>query len=145
MPITECARTEVVTAGPRETVYEVARLMNEENVGSVVITEEGRPVGIVTDRDLVIRAMSRDLDPRTTAIQEIMTRDLVTVREDVGIYDAMGCAKAEGVRRLPIVNVDGELVGIVTMDDIIQLLTLEMRCVTDVIESATPSGRFRAG
>ncbi len=144
MPISECARTEVVTASPRETVYEVARLMNEENVGSVVITEEGRPVGIVTDRDLVVRAVSRDLDPRRTAIREIMTRDLVTVREDVGIYDAMGCARAEGVRRLPIVNRDGELVGIITMDDMLQLLTQEMRCVTDIIESATPAGRLQA-
>ena len=144
MPITECARNEVVTAGPRETVYEIARLMNENNVGSVVITEEARPVGIVTDRDLVLRVVSRDLDPRTTAVREIMTRDLITVREDIGIYDAMGCARSEGVRRLPIVNGDGELVGIITVDDIIRLLTQEMRCVTDIIASATPSGRVRA-
>ncbi len=144
MPITECARDDVVTASPGDTVYEVAKQMNDLNVGSIVITEEDRPVGIVTDRDLVVRVVSKDIDPRKTAIRDVMTRDLITVREDVGIYDAVGCARTEGVRRLPIVNKEGELVGIITMDDLIQLLTREMRCVTDIIASATPAGKVRA-
>jgi signal-transduction protein with cAMP-binding, CBS, and nucleotidyltransferase domain len=141
MPVFECCRTAVVTASPEASVREVARLMSESNVGSVVImTDDCCPIGIVTDRDLVTRVMAPDRNPKTTKIREVMTTDLVVVEENTGLYEALQCVRDKGIRRLPIVDGDGKLVGIITMDDIIRLLGQELQCMGEVIrEKASPA------
>lgn len=140
MAILECCRADVVTASPDATVSDIARLMDESNVGSVVITSADRcPVGIVTDRDLVTRVMAKNKDPKKTAISEVMTEDPIVVNDGTGLYEAMQCVREEGVRRLPIVDDDCKLVGIITMDDIIRLLGREMRCIGEVIREASPA------
>jgi signal-transduction protein with cAMP-binding, CBS, and nucleotidyltransferase domain len=140
MTVAECCRMDVVTASPGAKVIDVARLMEDSNVGCVVITgDDNCPVGIVTDRDLVVRVMAAGLDPGKTSISDVMTEDLVLVEDGTGLFEAMQCVREEGIRRLPIVDDDGRLVGIITMDDIIRLIGAEMQCIGDVIREATPT------
>jgi len=139
MTILECCRAEVITAPPEAKVSEIASLMAESNVGSVVITTDDCPVGIVTDRDLVCRVMATGKDPEKTRISEVMTKDPVMVLDDTGLYEALQCVSREGIRRLPIIDGDGLLVGIITLDDIIRLLGQEMQCMGEVIRESTPA------
>jgi signal-transduction protein with cAMP-binding, CBS, and nucleotidyltransferase domain len=139
MTILECCRAEVITASPEATAHEVARLMGEAGVGSVVITgPDDCPLGIVTDRDLAIRVLAENLDGKKVKAGDIMTGDLLVVEDGTGVYEAVRCARAEGVRRLPIVDAEGKLVGIITADDIVRLLAEELRCVTDIIREESP-------
>ena len=139
MTVLECCRMDVVTASPDAKVIDVAGMMNDSNVGCVVITENQCPVGIVTDRDLVTRVMATGWDPNKTAISEVMTRDPVVVEDGTGLFEAMQFIREEGVRRLPIVDSDGNLAGIITTDDIIRLIGQEMQFIGDVIKEASPS------
>jgi signal-transduction protein with cAMP-binding, CBS, and nucleotidyltransferase domain len=139
MTVLECCRMDVVTASPDAKVIEVAELMNNSKVGCVVITGNDQfPVGIVTDRDLVVRVIARGKDPKKTAIEEVMTRDPVVVEDGTGLFEAMQFIRDEGIRRLPIVDCDGKLAGIITLDDIIRLIGQEMQYIGDVIREASP-------
>jgi CBS domain-containing protein len=141
MSLADCIQTDVVTASPKDSVCDIAELMERRNVGSVVITRDDCPIGIVTDRDLVIRVTARGKDPRLTNAGDIMTRDPVTVREDLGIFDMVNCARDSGIRRIPVVDSDRKLVGILAMDDVVSLLAEQMNCVTDIIKSSAPSAK----
>jgi len=139
MTVLDCCRIDVVTASPDAKVNEVAELMSDSNVGCVVITNDQCPVGIVTDRDLVVRVIARGRDPKKTAIEEVMTRDPVVVEDGTGLFEAMQFIRDEGVRRLPIIDCDGRLAGIITLDDIIRLIGQEMQYIGDVIREASPA------
>ena len=138
MPVKSIARgaEQLVTAGPDTTVRDLAQLLQEGAVGSVVIVEDGEPVGIVTDRDLALEVINRDLDFETPA-SDVMTRDPVTVEAEMGVYEMCEKMKHNGVRRMPVIE-DGELVGIVTLDDLVVLLQDEMEDIADVIRSEAP-------
>ena len=139
MAVGEICRSEVITAAPGVSAAELARLMADANVGSVVITtDDDRPIGIVTDRDLVMRVLAEQREPKTTLVEDIMTTELVLLEEGTGLYDAVRCARDEGVRRLPVVDSDGRLTGIITVDDIVRLLVREMTYVTDIMMEASP-------
>jgi signal-transduction protein with cAMP-binding, CBS, and nucleotidyltransferase domain len=139
MTVLDCCRIDVVTASPDAKVNEVAELMSDSNVGCVVITNDQCPVGIVTDRDIVTRVLAPGKDPKKTAISEVMTRDPVVVEDGTGLFEAMQFIRDEGVRRLPIIDCDGRLAGIITLDDIIRLIGQEMQYIGDVIREASPA------
>lgn len=141
MPLVDCIRTDVVTASPDDRVGDIARVMDERNVGSVVIERDGCPVGIVTDRDLAMRVCARNIDPESTSVQDVMTRDPFVVDRNDTLWNVMECAREQGVRRFPVVDDDLRLVGIVTMDDVVRILASEMSCVTDIIRASSPSAR----
>jgi signal-transduction protein with cAMP-binding, CBS, and nucleotidyltransferase domain len=139
MPVKSIARgaDQLVTAGPETPVRELARLLREGAVGSVIIVDESEtPVGIVTDRDLALEVINRDLEFDTPA-KEVMTRDPVTVEGSEGVFEMCETMKHNKVRRMPVVE-DGTLVGIVTLDDLVVLLQDEMEDVADVIRSEAP-------
>jgi CBS domain-containing protein len=138
MRIEDCCRTDVVTAAPGALVHEVAELMRNENVGSVVITENNMPVGIVTDRDIVVRGVARNLDPKTARAREVMTKNPIVITPDADLSDAMQCARREKIRRLPVVDAGGCLVGIVTVDDTICILSRELLNLTEIIREESP-------
>ena len=141
MPLVDCIREDVVTASPDERVVEVARMMGDCNVGSVVIERDGCPVGIVTDRDLAVRVCARNVDPERTSVRDVMTCDPFVVDRNDTLWNVMACAREQGVRRFPVVDDDRRLVGIVTMDDVVRILASEMNCVTDIIQASSPSAR----
>jgi CBS domain-containing protein len=105
------------TCEPSTTIVEAAKVMAQEDVGPVPIVEGGRIVGIVTDRDLVVRVLAEGRDPTSTTIGEIASADLVTVRPDTGLDEALQLMAQNQVRRLPVVEGD-QLVGIVAQADV---------------------------
>jgi CBS domain-containing protein len=115
--ISEIMTTMVVTAPPDEPAHAVAALMRDHNVGSVVLVDEsGRPVAMVTDRDLAVELLAESGDPETPA-GSCATTPVVTGRPDMDLEEAAGLMVSHRIRRLPVM--DGEdLVGIVTLDDI---------------------------
>ena len=129
-----CKRN-VVTTVPRASLVDVAKLMRESHVGSVIVIDppgSRMPVGIVTDRDIVVEAVAASLDPRTLTAGEIMTRELVTTAEDDDSSWSLKVMRDRGVRRLPVVNAGGEVVGIVALDD---LLEFAAGALSDVVQA----------
>jgi CBS domain-containing protein len=137
MPIEDLARSDAVTADPGARVTDLAATMAEENVGSVVITSDGTPVGIVTDRDLTVRVLGQGVDPTDRTAEDVMTSDLRTVEPDAGFYEATTLMADHGIRRLPVCEGD-TLEGIITADDVTELLADEQRQLGDVIRAQRP-------
>jgi len=132
-----CSR-EVVFTTRETTVAAAAKLMRHHHVGSLVVVEHmngGKrlPLGIVTDRDIVVELTALDLDAKTLTVGDIMSEPLVTAREDEGLLEAMEIMRYKGVRRLPIVGGDGQLVGIVSIDDLLEVLAEQMTELAKVV------------
>jgi CBS domain-containing protein len=114
---------EVMTTNPRTVeagrpVLEAARLMKEEDVGVAPVVEGERLVGAVTDRDIVLRVVVEGKDPQSTTVREIATTDLVTVDPQQSLDEALRLMAQHQVRRLPVVEEDGKLVGILAQADV---------------------------
>ena len=124
----------MITVTPETSLLAVASLMEEESVGSVVVVEEEKPAGIVTDRDLALRAFVSGMDPENTSVREIMTPDPIVLEGGMGLFEAMEFMRGRGVRRMPVVDENGMLRGIITVDDIIRLLVEELSCVANILE-----------
>jgi signal-transduction protein with cAMP-binding, CBS, and nucleotidyltransferase domain len=137
MPLEDLARSDAVTADPETPVAELAATMDEESVGSVVITNDETPVGIVTDRDLTVRVLGQEVDPTDQTADDVMTEDLCTAEPDAGFYEATNLMANHGVRRLPICEGD-TLVGIISADDMTELLADEQQQLGDVIRAQRP-------
>jgi CBS domain-containing protein len=126
MSLERFCRKRVVTAQASEPVVDVARRMRDEHVGSVVIVStDGAPTGIVTDRDLVVRALAEGGDP-AAAIETIMTPAPVTLERNDRLDDVVACMREHGIRRIPVIDERGALVGLVSLDDINVLLAGEL-------------------
>jgi CBS domain-containing protein len=120
-------------------VNEAARMMREQHVGSLVVvdeTDQGRVVvGMLTDRDIVTSIVAKDVDPRIVRVDDAMSRELVSVREEDSILDVLSVMRRKGVRRIPVVDANGALVGLVALDDMLGLVADELRLVVQAIES----------
>lgn len=137
MSIKDMAREEVVTVEPDTSAVEISSTMEAENVGSVVVVEDTSPVGIVTDRDLALDVVGEEADANDVTAAEIMSGDLFTVESDEHIYDVLDQMNEAGVRRVPVVE-NGELKGIVTLDDFFVLLSSEFDLASGVVQSGIP-------
>ncbi len=130
MPVGEICTREVAVMRRDETVMEAAKLMRQHHVGSILVVEDRNgvqiPVGIVTDRDLVVEIMAPELDDRVITVGDIMTQELFTVKDSVDTFEAIQYMRSKTVRRLPVVDEAGGLVGILTLDDVLELLAEEM-------------------
>jgi len=112
---------DLVYASPQDTVSHVAQLMKMEDIGPVLIVdnkESRRLVGIVTDRDLVLKVIAEGQDPKTTRVEEVMSKKLVTCRADDDVENAMKAMAQYQLRRIPVVEDDNRLVGIISQADI---------------------------
>lgn len=131
-----CNRNTIFTTRT-SSATEAAQLMREQHVGDLVVVDEksGRrvPVGIVTDRDLVVEILARGVDANAVTVGDVMGSDLVTARETDGLYDTMQHMRAKGVRRVPVVDAGGALVGIVTVDDFLDLLAEELTALARLV------------
>jgi CBS domain-containing protein len=125
MKLNDLFTRNVVTAGPDEALAEIARRMQDQNVGTVVVVEDRRPVGIITDRDLALALGARGLSPQAP-VREVMTRHVLAVPEDTGIFTATRFIQERKVRRLPIVDGEDRLVGVVSLDDLLRWLAREL-------------------
>ena len=120
-----CNRSVIVIAGD-ESIKAAAQLMRKHHVGDLVLIEEREakrvPVGIVTDRDLVVEVMAPGLEPEQLTVRDIVVESPFLVREEDSLFDALEMMRGRRVRRVPVIDADGELVGIITVDDLIGLL-----------------------
>ena len=119
----------VVTVRPTETIEQAAEAMEAHRVGAIVVTEQQRPVGIVTDRDIAM-AMALRGASGTTAVQDVMTCPVTTVSQDQGIFDVTRQMMENALRRVPVVDDRGRLVGLVALDDLLVLLSRELDNLT---------------
>jgi CBS domain-containing protein len=124
----------VVTAKPEETLATVARKMQERNVGTVVIVEDQRPVGIITDRDLALAVGAQGISLQAE-VQKVMTRHVMAIPDDMSIYTATHFLREREVRRLPIVDRQDHLVGILSLDDLLLFLERELHNLVDGIKN----------
>lgn len=116
-----------------------ARLMRENHVGCLVVVDEveGKRivVGLLTDRDIVTGVVAPGLDAGTLHVEDVMTTDLVTAREEDSLIDLMRTMRRKGVRRIPVVAGQGELVGVVTLDDVLDILSQELGLLVAAINT----------
>ncbi|MFL6623025.1 MAG: CBS domain-containing protein [Sulfurifustaceae bacterium] len=130
MPIGEVCVRDVVFTEREMSLREAAKLMRQHHVGDLIVAEkrDGRcfPVGIVTDRDIVMEVIAKDLSVDDFAVGDVIGPKLITTREGDGIFETIQSMRTNGVRRLPVVNDDGVLIGIVSMDDMLELLAEEL-------------------
>jgi CBS domain-containing protein len=126
----EACNRETIVAYRDTTIVEAARLMRKHHVGSLVVVmdraAERVPVGILTDRDIVVAVVAKERDPRTLAVGDVMNPGVLVVREQDGLPDAMRVMRERGVRRVPVVTKSGALAGILAMDDLLDLATEEL-------------------
>jgi CBS domain-containing protein len=126
MAVGEICNREVVIAEKALSVVDAARLMRTHHVGDLVVVEGRHPVGIVTDRDIVVEVVAAGVNPEALAVADIMGPEVATVRESEGLFEALRYMRDKGVRRVPVVDREGGLVGILTLDDLLSLLAEEM-------------------
>jgi CBS domain-containing protein len=130
MPVADICSRGVVIASPDDSLRTVAQLMRQHHVGSVVVTRDEaglcRPVGIITDRDIVLAVVAKDVSPDAVSAGDVMSEPLATARESDEIWDVLERMRTRGVRRLPVVGAHGELVGIVSADDVLELVAEEL-------------------
>ncbi len=124
-----CNRDVIVVAG-HASVIEAAKLMREFHVGSLIVVEtdgeDKRPVGILTDRDIVIEIVAAELDPEAIMVGDAMSDELVTVSEQSGLLETIELMRQRGVRRIPVVDDEGRLVGLMASDDALEVIAEQL-------------------
>lgn len=139
MPVSEICNREVVVVQRNDTALEAAKLMRQHHVGDVLVVEDSNgvriPVGIITDRDLIMAIMAPELDGSVITVGDIMAQELVTANGSTGIFEAIQYMRQKSVRRLPIVNESGGLIRILTLDDLLELLSEELLEIAKLVRN----------
>lgn len=129
MSILDICSRNLATIHRNESVSQAAQLMRQAHVGDVLVVKKKgetlEPVGIITDRDIVVEVVAPGLDPNVITVGDIMSSHLATIEESAGVFDAIRLMTGKGIRRLPVVDGDGALVGIVTLDDLLLMMAKE--------------------
>ena len=127
MLVGEYCNREVVVVDKQDSVSDAARVMREHHVGDVVAirTESGKqyPVGMLTDRDITLKIVATGTDPESVSVADAMSFDLVSVFDDDGLMHVIELMRDKGIRRVPVIDRDEALVGILTVDDLLDLLS----------------------
>lgn len=131
MSVGQFCNRDTVIVRKQDAIVETAKLMRQHHVGCVVVVEDGddglvKPIGIVTDRDLVLEILAEEVNPDDVTIGDIMSYELLTVRDSDGLWDTLLRMRSKGVRRVPVVNDKGGLIGILSSDDLLELLADEL-------------------
>ena len=136
MAISEFCHRDVVCATRETTVTEAANLMRQHHIGDVLVVERrgGKqvPVGIVTDRDIVVEVVAAGTDPRLLKLGDLRLAPLVTVTENASYAETVSRMSVEGVRRMPVVGADGALAGIITLDDMLWQLAAPLAALRSI-------------
>jgi CBS domain-containing protein len=137
MTIGTICNREVITVQRDATVLHAAMLMRQYHVGDVVVIENRKsktvPVGIVTDRDIVVELVATELDCNVITVGDIAISKLTVIKDSAGVFEAIQLMADKGIRRLPVVDDGGGLVGIITLDDLLLLLSKELAALTKLV------------
>jgi CBS domain-containing protein len=142
MNVGEACQRNVITVRPFDELLKAVELMRERHIGYVVVVEPGvadgllHPVGVLTDRDILITVVARGEDPRTLRVDDVMTRQPLTIRQTESIDVALREMRRLGVRRVPVAGERGELAGILSLDDVLEVLAGELQNVAGSIRHA---------
>ena len=135
MNVGEFCTREVVVIGRDATILEAAKLMRRHHVGDVVVIDvrdnKKVPIGILTDRDIVVELLAKEVDLSLINAGDAMSLDLHSVKEDEDLLETMQFMRQRGIRRVPVVGAAGELIGIITLDDMIEAISEQM---TDLVQ-----------
>ncbi len=121
IPVKEVMTTVVCTVRKNDSVHNLAKKLVEHGVGSAVVIENGTPVGIVTEKDMISKIVARNKVPSKVTVEEIMSQPVITINPNTSLREAARIMMKRGIRRLPVVNNSGELVGIITDNDILSV------------------------
>ena len=135
MMLSELFRSEVVTVEPRDSIRVAVERMRDRNVGAVVVTDHGKVVGIVTDRDIATKIIAGSVSA-DSPVETIMTKKVLTIWDDQGIFNATQYLRGHKLRRLPIIDRKEKLVGMLTADDLFAMLARELLNVAESLEPA---------
>ncbi len=135
-----CSRV-VAVAVPTTDLREAAQMMREHHVGSLIVIDQltgaTKPIGIVTDRDIVVLAVASGVDPKTLTVREVMRPELTVLGDDCGVFEAAETMASTGARRLPVVTKGGDLMGIVSLDDVLRVLSTELSFLVATVNRST--------
>lgn len=137
MPVGDLGPDDVVTASSESTLGEITETFDSENVGAIVITEDESPVGIITDRDAALAIHQHD-DVAGVSVQDVMSEDPATIQENEEAMEISRAIEEHNVRRFPVVDENGSLTGIVTLDDLVATIGEQLDNVADTIEAQSP-------
>jgi CBS domain-containing protein len=137
MPVGDLGPDEVVTTERDSTLSDVAEQLRTENVGAAVVAEDDEPVGIVTDRDIALAVAESD-EVASMSAEEVMTEDPATLPEDAEAMEISRTIKEQNVRRIPVVDENDQLTGIVTLDDLVATIGEQLDDVSETIEAQSP-------
>ena len=146
MKVSDCCSQIVVVAPASAGIQKAAQLMRENHVGNVVVVDESRgaarPVGIVTDRDLVVEILASGAPVDELTLGDIMSAELLVASEDEDIGETLNRMRSAGVRRAPVVDAEGRLVGILTLDDLLSITAQTLNSMAQLVrrEIATEAG-----
>lgn len=135
MPIEELAKCKVIVGSVDMTIFEIAKLMKDFNIGDVIIMgNKKEPIGIITDRDITIKIVANDVNPKEIVAADIMSTDMLILKNYQAVQESLEMMCAKGVRRAPIVNSENILVGVVSADDLALLISDEMSSYGKLIQ-----------
>lgn len=140
MSLSDFCRKPVIKIAPTTNIIEACQLLEQNNVGCLIIEQEGKLSGIVTDRDIALRVSGAGRDPQTTLVKDIMTPDPIRISVDKDLHHLTALMHTYHVRRVPIVNGFDTTVGIVTLDDLIAQLGASMAEIGKAIAEEFPQG-----
>ena len=129
MEVGGLCRYRPVTIGPRADLVDAARLMRECHVGFLVVTDGAGPLGVLTDRDIVIEAVAGDVPLHEVTVRDAMTADPVTLAASTPLEEALDSLRLAGVRRAPVVDDGGRVVGVLSIDDVLDHIALQLGAV----------------
>ena len=133
----------LVTVTPKISIYDAAKLMDDENVGTVlVVGEQKKLLGLVTDRQIVTRAVAHKRDLSTSTVDEIMTRWPMTIFPETSCKEALDIMGDYGYRRLPVEK-DGKLVGIISLSDLAPIVEFDDECIEDMVKELSNDARYK--
>lgn len=138
MSLREFCQRPVIRISPEADILEACKLMRENNVGCVVIEDQGKLCGMVTDRDIAIKVTGADKDPRNTKVRDIMSQNPVRIPVEKDLPHLTNVMRVHHVRRVPIVDADSRVLGIVTMDDVVARISAEIFDLGNAITETLP-------
>ena len=135
----EYCNRDVVIAGAADSLRSAIQLMRTHHVGDVLVVEKvagsNTPVGILTDRDIVIEVLAQDVDIDSVTVGDVMSDLLVTVTEDTGLLETLDVMRSHGVRRLPVIDRAGNLQGIISIDDFLELMAEQVQKLAILVKT----------
>lgn len=141
MSLTRISNRKPVAVSHTDTLAEAARLMHAERVGAVVVVDHGRPIGMITDRDLALATCLRGAD-RQSPVDRVMASPVATINQDASVLDAIQTMRMHKVRRLPVVDDHQQLTGMLSIDDLLPLLSRELGDLSDSVkEQVAPAAK----